>query len=202
MNSQKEKDSCEKHCINNLQGISFPHRIWNRVCHGFWKNVMCYVTKDGTKHAAFKANPVDSLQGFGQSRNGLAGDEHVGAELYLVQVKINGTACATMDDLMDHNYHCSKASPEKLPPTSHAIKIHILRAYYATNVMTSVQSQNSTKLNPLLYAYDEEDDLLNPEIGFRSIPEDWTAYCTFSKCATDSCACRRSGQACCQFCKC
>ncbi|KAK7085414.1 hypothetical protein SK128_014520, partial [Halocaridina rubra] len=56
-----------------------------------------------------------------------------------------------MDDLKDHNYHHSKAYPEKLPLTIHAIKVHILRAYYATYVMTSVLSENNTELNLLLY---------------------------------------------------
>ncbi|KAK7072864.1 hypothetical protein SK128_004652, partial [Halocaridina rubra] len=161
-----------------------------------------YTSKVETKHAAHIANPVDYLQGFGLSRNGPSDDEVVRAESYLVQVLKNGTICAMMDDLRDHNYHHSKASPEKLPPTSHAIKVQILRAYYVTYVMTSVLSENNTELNPLLYKYDEDDELLTPDMGSRSIPEEWAVYCTCSKCTTDRWACRKSGQPCCQFCKC
>ncbi|KAK7066656.1 hypothetical protein SK128_024467, partial [Halocaridina rubra] len=107
-----------------------------------------------------------------------------------------------MDDLIDYNYHHSRASPEKLLPTSHAIKVHILRAYYGTYVMTSVLSENNIELNPLLYRYDKEDELHTPYMNFRSIPEEWAVYCTCTKCTTDGCACRKSGQVCCQFCKC
>ncbi|KAK7047507.1 hypothetical protein SK128_019870, partial [Halocaridina rubra] len=106
----------------------------------------------------------------------------------------NRTTCATMDDIRDHNYHPRIASPENLPPRSHAIKVHILRGYYATYVMTSVQSENNTESNPLLYRYDEEDELLTPDMGFRSIRDEWAVYCTCSKCATYRCACRKSGQ--------
>lgn len=114
-----------------------------------------------------------------------------------MQVLKNVTTCAMMDDLRDYNYHHSKASPVTFPPTSHAIKVHIRRAYYATYVMTSVLSENKTEFNPLLYGYDEEDELLTPDRGFRSIPTEWTVYCTCSKCVTDRCACRKSGQASC-----
>ena len=74
---------------------------------------------------ALKANPVDYLQGFDDGSD----DEVEKAESYLVLK--NGTTCTTMDELRDH-YYRSKTSLEKLPSTSHAIKAHILRAYYAT----------------------------------------------------------------------
>ncbi|KAK7078046.1 hypothetical protein SK128_013963 [Halocaridina rubra] len=38
-------------------------------------------------------------------------------------------------------------------------------------IITSVLSEIITELNPLLYEYDEEDELLTPDKGFRSIPE-------------------------------
>ena len=161
-----------------------------------------YMSKVGTKLAALKANLVDYLPGFGRSKNGPSDDEVVRAESYLVQVLKNGTKCATMAELRDHPHHHSKASLEKFPPTSHAIKVHILRAYYATHVMASLLSENNTELNPYMYGYVKEDELLTPDMGFRSILEEWVISCTRSKCATFKCACRKSGQACCQFCKC
>ncbi|KAK7086900.1 hypothetical protein SK128_000804 [Halocaridina rubra] len=114
---------------------------------------------------------VNGFSRIGRSRNGPCDDEVVREESYLVQVLKNVTTSATMDDLRDHSYHHSKASPEKLPPIGHAIKVHILRACYATHVMTSALSENSTELNPLLYGYDEEDELLTPDMGFRSMAE-------------------------------
>ena len=83
--------------------------------------------QDG-KFVALKGNPVDYLQGFDHGFE----DEVERAESYLVKVLENGTTCTTMDELRDHNYYRSKTSLEKLPSTSHAIKAHILRAYYAT----------------------------------------------------------------------
>ena len=104
--------------------------------------------------------------------------------------------------LRDHNYHRSKTSLEKMPPTSHAIKVHILRAYYATYVMTSILSANTTELNPLLYGFEEEDEPLHPDNAIRSIPEEYAVHCTCLKCATERCACRKSDLPCCQLCKC
>ena len=104
--------------------------------------------------------------------------------------------------LRDHNYHRSKTSLEKMPPTSHTIKVHILRAYYATYVMTSILSANTTELIPLLYGFEEEDEPLHPDNAIRSIPEEYAVHCTCLKCATERCACRNSDVPCCQLCKC
>ena len=112
-----------------------------------------------------------------------------------MKVLKNATTCTSMDELGHRNYHRSKTSLEKLPPTSHAIKAHILRAYYATYVMT-----NTTELNLLLYGF--EDELLHPDKASRHISEEYAAHCTCLKCVTERCACRKSDLPCCQFCKC
>ena len=78
-----------------------------------------YTSTFGTKQVALKANSVDYLQGFGCSQNG-PDDEVERAESYPVNFLKNATICRTIDELRDHNYHSSKTSLEKLPPTSHA----------------------------------------------------------------------------------
>ena len=79
----------------------------------------------------------------------------------------------------------SKTSLEKLPPTNHAIKAHIVRVYYATYVMTSILSANTIELNPLLYGFEEEDERLHPDKAIRPIPEEYAVHCTCLKCATE-----------------
>ena len=133
-----------------------------------------YTSKVGTKPPALKADPVNYLQNFGCSNLGPTDDEILKAEAYLVEVFKNGTSCTTMNELRDHLYHHSKcASIEQLPPTSHALKAHILRAYYGTYVLTTIQSDNRTMLNPLLYGYVEEDELLLPDMAFKCVPEEY-----------------------------
>ena len=56
-------------------------------------------------------------------------------------------------------------------------KAHIVRAYYATYVITSILSANTTELNPLLYGFKEEDERLHPDKAIRPIPEECT-LCT------------------------
>ena len=114
-------------------------------------------------------------------------------ESYLVQVYKKGTSCTTMDELRDYNYRHSKVvSLEQLPPTSYATKAHILRAYYATYVMTTILSADQDKLNPFLYGFEEENELLLPDMAVRPIPKEYAVQCTCSKCGTDRCACRGS----------
>ena len=71
-------------------------------------------------------------------------------------------------------------------------KVHIVRAYYATYVMTSILSANTTELNPLLYGFEEEDERLHPDKAIRPIPEEYAVNCTCLKCATERCAYRKS----------
>ena len=76
--------------------------------------------------------------------------------------------------LRDHNYHRSKTSFEKLPPTSHAITVHIIRPYYATSII----SANTTELNPFLYGFEEEDEPLHPDNAIRPIPKEYAVDCS------------------------
>ena len=80
-------------------------------------------------------------------------------------------------------------------------KAHIVRAYYATYVMTSILSANTTELNPLLYGFEEDDERLHPDMAIRPIPEEYAVHCTCLKYATERCACRKSVP-CCQFFEC
>ena len=52
-------------------------------------------------------------------------------------------------------------------------KAHIVRAYYAPYVMTSILSANTIELNTLLYGCEEEDERLHPDQAIRPIPEEY-----------------------------
>ena len=162
-----------------------------------------YTSKVGTKPASLKAKPISYLKDFGSSRNGPSEDEITRVESYLVQVYKNGTTCSTMNELRDYIYHHSKGiSLEQLPPTSHALKAHILRAYYGTYVMTTILSEEKVVLDPLAYGYVAENELLLPDMSVQPVPEEYAVQCNCSKCVTVKCPCRKGNLPCCQFCKC
>ena len=99
-----------------------------------------YTSKVGSKKAAIECNPAYYLKSFGTIKDGWSLERQIGkAEEYLVQVLKRNTACKTMDELRIWMYHHHKGrSLDELPPTSHAARAHILRAFFATNVMTTL----------------------------------------------------------------
>ena len=162
-----------------------------------------YTSKVGTKPAALKVNPAPYLKGFGLNANDPNIDTLLErSEEYLTQVLKKGTTCKTMDQLRIQIYHSRKGvCLEQLPPTSHAIRNHILRSFYATYQMISLLAEPNT-LQPTSYGFKEDDDLLVPEIGTCPIPEEYVMQCNCMKCATNRCGCRSNGLPCCRFCKC
>jgi hypothetical protein len=114
------------------------------------------------------------------------------AEAYLTQVHKKGTTMKTMNQLRSHRYHHAKQSRlDDLPPTSHAIRLHIERAYFATNEMVSLLSP-CEPIDPRQFGFELIDDLLVPSRGNNPIPEDLAIHCTCQKCGTKRCLCRGS----------
>ena len=110
------------------------------------------------------------------------------------------STCKTIDQLRDFLYH--HANCQYLPPTCYATRLHILRAFYATNLMTYVLSRTSKSLNPTLYGSEVVNDLLVLQFENDLIPEEVTITCNYSKCATQAPPCRQRHLPCCFFCKC
>ena len=81
-------------------------------------------------------------------------------------------------------------------------KLHILGAFYATNLMTYVLSRTSKSLNPTLYGSEVVNDLLVLQFENDLIPEEVTITCDYSKCATQAPPCRQRHLPCYFFCKC
>lgn len=163
-----------------------------------------YTSKVGSKKAAIECNPIYYLKSFGTITGGLSLEGQIcKAEEYLVQVLKRNTACKTMDELRIWMYHHRKGrSLVELPPTSHATRAHILRAFFATSVMTTLLDHQPSVLNPRVYGFVVEDDLLVPDLGLHPIPEEYAICCTCGKCATVRCICRKNGLPCCAFCNC
>ena len=163
-----------------------------------------YTSKVGTKHAAL--NNVDPTEFFSNFDYTTGCSEAIVAscEGYLIQVIKKNSSCRTMDRLRDYMYHHSKCiALEQLPPTSHAIHQHILRAYYsAYNMMTLLAPHKPTKLDPTLFGFEEADEILTPVKAVRSIPEEYTVICKCKKCGSIRCACHKKGLPCISFCAC
>ena len=162
-----------------------------------------YTSKVGTKHAALNADPLEYLKDFDFGTN-CTDSFMASCEEYLVQVLKKNTKCTTMDQLRDYMYHHSKGiSLEQLPPTSHMIQQHILRAYYATYQMVNLfHPQRSTLLDPTAFGFMATDEILMPMNAVRPIPEEYTIMCNCKKCSNDRCVCRKKGLPCISFCKC
>ena len=160
-----------------------------------------YTSKVGTKHAALIANPEMYLKDFVVATGNL--DTVIDkVEAYLTQVLKKGTTMKTMNQLRSHRYHHAKRSClDDLPPTSHAIRLHILRAYFATKEMVSLLSSCEPS-DPRQFGFEFIDDLLVPSRGNNPIPEDIAIHCTCQKCGTRRCPCRGSNNPCCTFCTC
>ena len=159
-------------------------------------------SKFGTKSAALKADPTKFLIGFGWSTTTLSDVECMNAEKYLVQVLSRGNhSIETLDDLRFQMYHQRKtATIIDLPPTSHAAKGHILRAFYA--VYIQMNCLENISLNSLQYGFQIQEGNLEPKVFYRPLSDHMSVDCRCVKCATSRCPCREDGLACCAFCKC
>ncbi len=157
-------------------------------------------SKVGTKHSAMKANPVKFLTRFGKNVSP-SNSDIANAEKYLVHVLQNGAPFQTMDQLRYYRYfHSKNVLYSELPPTSYALYAHILRCWYNCHIQLNCL-KNAT-LDPLLFAYEEDDNLLIPTKLHRIMPENLPLPCTCKKCATQRCRCRDARIPCCMYCNC
>ena len=140
-----------------------------------------YTSKFGTKSAAVKATPVMFLKDFWSIESDIE-KQVVSAEQYLVQVKKKGSTFKTCDELRDFLYHHSKTSD--LPPTSHELKMHILRALYATNQMKHGLMIQEENVDPTSFGFELLEDILIPQKGRNPIPDAFTVTCQCLKCAS------------------
>ena len=163
----------------------------------------CDITsKFGTKSAALKADPTKLLKGFGQGDATISNVEFRNAEEYLVQVLSRGNhSIETLDDLRYQMYHQRKTvTILDLPPTSHAAKGHILRAFYSAYIQ--MNCLENVSLDPLQYGFQMQEGTLEPKAFHRPLPDYMVIDCRCVKCAISRCPCREEGLPCCAFCKC
>ena len=157
-------------------------------------------SKVGTKSAALKANPALYLKQFGKNIRNIERELRKGEE-FLVKVLMKGGPFSTMDELRYYKYHNSKnITFADLPPTSFAIRGHILHAFYATYMQ--LHYLDNPDLDPTEFGFEEEDEILVPNMCKRLVPDDLPQSCTCTKCSTKRCLCRHQGVPCCIYCKC
>ena len=103
-------------------------------------------------------------------------------------------------------YHKKKLSLdlEKFPPTSNAIRFHILRAHFQAYIWYRAPIKRSIDIVPETYGYANEDDELVPIITDEDIlPEKLPMPCNCKKCKSDkTCVCRKNDLPCSEYCKC
>ena len=155
------------------------------------------MSKFGTKAAALKADPVHYLSDFGKELNSI---NFILVEEFLVNVYKSGTSCRTMDELRYYLYHHSKRTILELPPTSRAVKGHVLRAFYGTYLQ--LHCLDNPQLDPRDFGYIEADSILEPDHCQILLPDDFAIPCNCSSCATKRCVCRKLDIRCCPYCKC
>ncbi len=113
-----------------------------------------YTSKVGSKKAAIECNPAYYLQSFGVMDGSSLERQFSKAEEYLVKVLKKNTACKTMDELRIWMYHHFKErSLDEIPPTSHATRLHILRTFYAINIITTLLDHQPSVLDPAVYGF-------------------------------------------------
>ena len=136
-------------------------------------------SKFGTKAAGLKANPGHYLCDFGKDPN----DIDFGlVEEFLVNVYKSGTHCKSMDELRYHLYHHhSKKTILDLPPTSHSIKGHILRAFHGTYLR--LHCLDRPQLDPQSFGFSQEDGIMQPDRLQILLPDDFPMPCKCKSCA-------------------
>ncbi|XP_031784055.1 uncharacterized protein LOC107981544 [Nasonia vitripennis] len=165
-----------------------------------------YTSKIGTKYSALRSSPKKFLRSVAQGISKLEIENCIEeAEKYLVQVIKKGNACLTFDELRFWMYHYGNtASILDLPPTSNSIKLHILRAFYATFEHMNLLNAECPKLDPLEFGYIQQEEHLIPIKVAVSFPpmDELVPNCNSTNCSRKTCLCRSAGLSCISFCIC
>ena len=160
----------------------------------------CDVTsKIGSNTAAFKACPEKYLYDFGEEFD----DYHFQmAEKYLVKVIEPNIAAESFDDLRYVIYTTRKTTFSELPPTSSAIKRHLLRAYYFINISFNVLDTNKPKLPPPNFGWKLFNGMLIPEQFLREMPKEFLVRYACKERRSNRFSCKGQEQMCTEYCKC
>ena len=123
----------------------------------------------------------------------------------MVRVTEKNSKYQTFDELRVSSYYHSKSVLiEDLPPTSASMRLHILRAFYITYTQTNCLNRFKAPLNPLLFGYQIQDDLLVPKQVKILLPplSDLVPSCRCNICSNKACLCVTQMIPCCSFCYC
>ena len=83
-----------------------------------------------------------------------------------------------------------------------ALLPHIKRLFYDTYNLTHITDNNPSELNPELFGFKMEENLLLPEKYLHELSEIWTVKCNCTNCSRRTCPCRVNSTKCVRFCNC
>ena len=122
------------------------------------------------------------------------------------QRRIVSKPLSTILHLRFDTYHKKKLSLDlqKFPPTSNAVRFHILRAHFQAYIWYRAPVKRSIDIVPETYGYAKEDDELVPIITDKDIlHEKLPMPCNCKKCKSDkTCICRKNDLPYSEYCKC
>ena len=136
------------------------------------------MSKIGTKLGEINAEPTKFLTQFGETCDQYDYDE---VEKYLVRVWKPNTKCESFDELRYSEYKRSIPLSE-LPPTSHSIRGHILRAFYLVRRCICLLDNVYPKMEPCNFGWQNVDDVLRPSKFLKFLPEDILLVCRCKIC--------------------
>lgn len=87
------------------------------------------------------------------------------AENFLVTVlKKRDVECTTFDEYRVWSYKFrNNIALDELPPISNSIRLHIILAFFIVYTHTHCLNSNASKLDPLSFTYETDEDLLKPQ---------------------------------------
>ena len=123
-------------------------------------------------------------------------------EKYLVKVIEANVAVESFDDLRYLIYTNRKTTFPELPPTSSAIKGHLLRAYYFMNICFYILDTTKPKLQPVNFGWKLFNGMLILEQFLHEMPKELLVTWACKERCSNCCSCKRQEQVCTEYCKC
>ena len=164
-------------------------------------------SKAGTKADALKANPCCVSEGF-RILDPDVWVQSTAKTCWILLVssiqKTNSYNWHEQAEIMTRPVPSHQTCHPPLLATLKKCSINISRSFYISYQMCSILDDVKVNLDPTVFGYIMEHDLLLPSNKITQLPEDMTAVCNCQQlhCANKWCSCRKPSTSCSKFCKC
>ncbi|CAH1154985.1 unnamed protein product [Phaedon cochleariae] len=190
------------------------HEICNILPNVQKKNILAFhaVTGcDSTSHLAtitkkaawknFNGTACQLLDNLGHSP--LTPSSKANAEKFLVQLYKVNKDVSSGDEARYQLFGVVK-KPEALPPTSDALRLHLLRCHYQVNVWENAHHARPEVMDPESYGWRlHQDEYIPILMTLEPVPKACTDILTcncLSHCLTTMCTCKKNGLTCTKLC--